>query len=224
MSASGLTQTVLASQLLEAIRKDSETGINPFDITLTIAKLRDGATADWIRMIADEFVRAAGVELDTESLPEKVRTLEEENKALRSSLENMLKIAEHGIPGPSHEGTCGPWAQCDGNCEARAYCAEHITEARRLVGPGCASLERIQQIAENGISGSSHKARPSDPGGRLIIWHGDGIRDWEWVEGDEQKAYEFATENHKHINYGRAGYSIIPCPMRPTAEMRYYDQ
>ena len=49
------------------------------------------------------------------------------------ALRNLLLIVEHGIPEPSHEGSCGPWAACDGNCEARAYCSEYVAEAKRIL-------------------------------------------------------------------------------------------
>ena len=61
------------------------------------------------------------------------RRLERERNEARKALRNMLLIVEHGIPEPSHEGSCGPWAACDGNCEARAYCSEYIAEAKNIL-------------------------------------------------------------------------------------------
>lgn len=52
MSAEGLTQTVLATQLLEAVRADIEAGRPPIDLTNGVGKIRRGKLADWIRGIA----------------------------------------------------------------------------------------------------------------------------------------------------------------------------
>jgi hypothetical protein len=57
MSALGLTQTVLATQLIEAVRKDAEAGKRPFNLTANRGngKIDDGATADWIRSVAAQL-------------------------------------------------------------------------------------------------------------------------------------------------------------------------
>lgn len=50
MSAIGLTQTLLATQLIEAITKDIESGNHP--INLASGRIENGATADWLRELA----------------------------------------------------------------------------------------------------------------------------------------------------------------------------
>lgn len=54
MSALGLTQTVLATQLIEAARKDVENGIQSINLEASggNGKVESGAVADWIRSIA----------------------------------------------------------------------------------------------------------------------------------------------------------------------------
>lgn len=49
----------------------------------------------------------------------------------------------------------------------------------------------------------------------LILWH--GVNEWEWLEADIDRSHEEATMDRRHLNYGRKGYSIIPCPNRPVA-------
>lgn len=58
MSALGLTQTVLATQLIEAFRKDINSGIEPINLTANggNGKIENGATADWIRSVATIIV------------------------------------------------------------------------------------------------------------------------------------------------------------------------
>ena len=64
---------------------------------------------------------------------EDVISIEAEVARLREHIVNLLNIIDHGIPEPSHEGSCGPWVQCDGNCESAAYCAEYIHKAREAL-------------------------------------------------------------------------------------------
>lgn len=62
---------------------------------------------------------------------------------------------------------------------------------------------------------SSEKLDETTCSAFLILWH--GVDKWEWIEGDLCHAHEEATINRRHLNYGRKGYSIIPCPSRPVA-------
>jgi len=58
MSALGLTQTVLATQLIEAFRKDINAGMEPINLTAYggIGKIENGAIAEWIRSVANLLV------------------------------------------------------------------------------------------------------------------------------------------------------------------------
>jgi hypothetical protein len=66
MSALGLTQTVLATQLIEAVRKDIEMGIDPINLTTNggNGKIENGATADWIRSVATILVKSDNYMID----------------------------------------------------------------------------------------------------------------------------------------------------------------
>jgi len=52
---------------------------------------------------------------------------------LESALMDMIAIAEHCAPSPAHEGSCGPWSSCDGQCVDAANCAQMIRSARSLL-------------------------------------------------------------------------------------------
>lgn len=65
-----------------------------------------------------------------------------------------------------------------------------------------------QQPADEGLDETACSAF-------LILWH--GVDEWEWIEGDLCLAHEEATMDRRHLNYGRKGYSVIPCPTRPVA-------
>jgi hypothetical protein len=57
MSALGLTQTVLATELLEAYRKDIFDGICPFNIhSAGGGKIENGHVAEWLRSVAKNAV------------------------------------------------------------------------------------------------------------------------------------------------------------------------
>jgi hypothetical protein len=68
--------------------------------------------------------------------------------------------------------------------------------------------ENAEQPADEGLDGTACSAF-------LILWH--GVDEWEWIKGDLCHAHEEATIDRSHLNYGRKGYSIIPCPSRPVA-------
>lgn len=53
MSVTGITQTVLATQLAEAFIKDRSAGISP----ITADGIKDGAVAEWIRSVAGVLSR-----------------------------------------------------------------------------------------------------------------------------------------------------------------------
>jgi hypothetical protein len=58
MSALGITQTLLATQLIEAVRKDKTFGIDSINLAAKNGKgqIEQGATADWIRSLAAELI------------------------------------------------------------------------------------------------------------------------------------------------------------------------
>lgn len=58
-----------------------------------------------------------------------------------ASLREMVNIAEHCAPAPSHEGSCGPWSMCDCQCVDAANCAQAIHKARIL-------LSKIEKAAQ----------------------------------------------------------------------------
>jgi len=64
------------------------------------------------------------------------------NDAIRA-IESLRRIIDHGIPSPSHDGPCGPWAACDGNCESAAYCADDLHHANT-------TLERLKKEVKSG--------------------------------------------------------------------------
>jgi len=68
--------------------------------------------------------------------------------------------------------------------------------------------EVVEEPREEGLDETTYSAF-------LILWH--GVDEWEWIEGDLCRAHEEATMDRRHLNYGRKGYSIIPCPNRPVA-------
>ena len=55
---------------------------------------------------------------------------------LETALRNMIAIAEFCAPSPAHEGSCGPWEQCDGQCGDAANCAQTIRAAQKILKDG----------------------------------------------------------------------------------------
>jgi hypothetical protein len=49
--------------------------------------------------------------------------------------------------------------------------------------------------------------------GFLIVFH--RTYEWEWFDGTIEQAINHATTDRRHLNYGRKGYSIIPCSSEP---------
>lgn len=64
MSELGLTQTVLATQLIEAVRKDILGGNHPINLSADNGKgkIENGHTADWIRRVAKEITSKSNAE------------------------------------------------------------------------------------------------------------------------------------------------------------------
>lgn len=61
----------------------------------------------------------------------------ERNADLIEVLEALVGIARRSWPEKGHEGSCGPWASCDGLCQALAAHSEVIQKAEhqlRLLG------------------------------------------------------------------------------------------
>jgi hypothetical protein len=61
---------------------------------------------------------------------------------LRTSIERLLVIVDHGMPEAC--GDCGSdWAECDANCQAAVYAMEDVQRARAQVGqPSCVRAQR----------------------------------------------------------------------------------
>lgn len=58
-----------------------------------------------------------------------------------------LIAEEWPMPEPPHEGSCGPWAPCDGICMDRAAIAEHNRHLRPSSPEGIVeSLDEIEEI------------------------------------------------------------------------------
>ncbi len=63
--------------------------------------------------------------------------LQVRNADLIEVLEALIRIAKRSWPEKGHEGSCGPWASCDGLCQALAAHSEVIQKAEhqlRLLG------------------------------------------------------------------------------------------
>jgi len=99
--------------------------------------------------------------------------------------------------------------------EADRFLRDHVPSELSKV------REQRDRLAENMKTQTNTDAPimedyPSTPcSAFLILWH--GMDDWEWIEGDLCRAHEQATMERRHLNYGRKGYSIIPCQTRPVA-------
>jgi|GEM_PF-2866761 len=88
------------------------------------------------------------------------RKLERQRDALKTSMRKILLIAEHGMPMPSHSGPCGPWAQCDGDCQGHAYCAEDMIEALKLIEPNA-------EVSDSGLGKPTISGQTAAPAVRL---------------------------------------------------------
>ncbi len=59
--------------------------------------------------------------------------------ALNAEMLEALKLAAHYVEReltacePTHEGFCGPWMQCDTNCEARTHISEDLFKIKGAI-------------------------------------------------------------------------------------------
>jgi hypothetical protein len=54
-------------------------------------------------------------------------------KELRAALADLVNIADHFQPPKAHEGACGSWANCDGQCQAHHYVGRSLERANAAI-------------------------------------------------------------------------------------------